>query len=171
MPDLRVADTNTLVLESGRRIEALAKAIASLEIDGEGRPLMLGERMKLLRGRLDAGTWRAYRSWSRARNAYVHAEEDAVPDVGGFHRDYLRVAEALRALVAEAEADMGTRDTRKPRAPRKPQSGGAAARVKDETKRAGGEAGTHENATADGVAGPLLLSGLIVGSLLAYYAC
>ena len=155
MPDLRDADLNTLVLESGRRIEALAREVNPDAAAPDGKPLLLGERMRLLRAHFGEEDWRAFRSWSRARNAYVHAEENAVPDIETFHTDYLRVVAALRAVVVPDAPLDGAR-------PDPPQKKKRARRSTKPKPRA--------DATP-GVAGPVLLAVSIVTLLLAYQHC
>ncbi len=95
---LRDADTATLVVESGRHIEGLAKALVTARTDADGKPLMLGERMRELKARLDEPTWRAYRAWAAERNAYVHAEQTDLTDRDQFFEDYRAVATALGKL-------------------------------------------------------------------------
>ena len=188
--DLRDAPLDTLVLESGRRIETLAKAVVTGERDAAGKPLMLGERMRLLRDRLDADAWRAYGGWSRARNAYVHAEEDAVPDPYVFYLQYAIVSAALR--------DLGGAGVKPPREKKRERAAAVelspaeeaalAAAAGSEARRAGAVADSkpkpkpkskrkrRKKAAAapppePSVVGPVLLSVLLVGLALAYYSC
>ena len=186
MPDLRDADVNTLVLESGRRIEALAKAIVTDEARPDGKPLMLGERMRLLRDRLDADVWRAYQAWSRARNAYVHAEEEAIPSAAAFHAHYRTVAEALERLTAvPTDGDPEPRPKRRRAAPPQLSPAEAAALAgapdlaeeqnpkarKKKRKPRAKEASVPEAPPPLNVTGYVLLSALIVALLTAYYNC
>ena len=188
MPDLRDADVNTLVLESGRRIESLAKAIVTDETDAYGKPLMLGERMRLLADRLEPETRRAYREWSRARNAYVHAEHDAIPDQAGFYEQYREVAEALAQLGPGAQEYVGASDrpaSRELVTPLNPAEAAALANAgepkmstkpkastKPKRKRsARKKSGAPEAVEPPSVVGPVTTAALIVGLALAYYSC
>ncbi len=95
---LRDAAVGTLVIESGRYIEALAKKIVTAGTGPDGKPLMLGERMRELKDRLDEPTWQAYRAWSAERNAYVHAERSDLTDRERFFEDFAAVAAGLGRL-------------------------------------------------------------------------
>ena len=172
MPDLRTADLNTLVLESGRRIEALAKAATPDATEPNGKPLMLGERMRLLRDRLPDGDWRAFRSWSRARNAYVHAEGNTTPDVETLHGDYLRVTAALRQLApatATAPAPLSPAEEAALREAT-PISPAPKRRGRKQRPRSKPSAAT-EPARPLNVTGHVLLAVAIVALLVTYYNC
>ena len=110
------ADTNTLVLETGRRLERAVRKLIPDRLDAQGKPLTLGPRMRQLRERLGPEAWAAYEAWSRERNAYTHAEIAALSDEAAFRQNFATVEHRLRALA------------RKPRRKRKSTPAGDAAR-------------------------------------------
>ncbi len=118
---LRDAEVATLVIESGRHLEALAKGLITAKTGPDGKPLMLGERMRDLKERLDKPTWLAYRAWSKERNAYVHAEQTDLTDRERFYENYTLVAAALGKLQKPRRK---RKSARKPRGKTKASSGG-----------------------------------------------
>jgi len=93
------ADVDVLVLQSGRELERLGKALIPEERDADNQPIMLGTRMFRLREVLDDQTWKAYRAWAKDRNAYVHGESDSISDRDEFYENYRIVYDALDDLI------------------------------------------------------------------------
>ena len=106
MPDraLRKADTDTLVVQTGRDLERLARRCVPEERDPEGQTLTLARRMYRLRDQLSDEAWAAYEAWAAARDAYQRGDADGLAHRKRFYRDYAAVAEELAAL-AEQPAD------------------------------------------------------------------
>lgn len=100
MGKLRKAEVGILVVESSRRLEGAARELVPEERGPDGKPLTLGARMYRLRDQLEDDTWAAFQRWLTERNAYVHAEIDAVEDRERFHDDFETVLEELEALAA-----------------------------------------------------------------------
>ena len=101
--ELRSADIDTLVIQSGRILEQAARELVPEERDVDGKPLMLGARMYRLRDRLDDEVWDAFQAWSTARNAYVHAAREGIGDRDEFFDCFETVLGALDELAEPEE--------------------------------------------------------------------
>ena len=119
MPDasdpLHDADTNTLVLETGRRLERASLKLVPAGKDGSGKPLTLGPRIRAIKDQLGPEAWEAYQRWAKQRNAYTHAEISEIEDRDAFRQNFTIVERRLKQL---------SKPKRKPKAKPSTREGG-----------------------------------------------
>jgi len=100
---LRKADLDTVVVQTGRRLEGAARELVPERANEDGKPLMLGERMFRLKDHFDDDVWDAYQAWAGQRNKYIHNEIDSIPDKEAFIENFELVLDELEALATIEE--------------------------------------------------------------------